>query len=242
MKSKVKYIHTEMVHNTKAPSIIVPLILQYVSPKSVVDFGCGLGTWIKIFKDNGAEEILGLDGEWCNTGLLFKNINEHEFKYVDLEKEIKLSRKFDLVISLEVAEHISEESADIFVQSLVDAGKIILFSAAIPGQGGFNHVNEQWPSYWMKKFQNHGYYFHDVIRNKIWNNPELAYYYKQNMFIIAHESVENTWNEDDTNKISDIVHPGCFESKCKIERGERGVTCYLKLLPKSIIHRIKTLI
>jgi SAM-dependent methyltransferase len=219
MKTK-KYTHDEAFHNMAAPNIIVPIVLKtmllpppinaHYQVDSVVDFGCGVGTWLKAFKDNGVKEVLGLDGEWCNTDLLYKYIDKQHFKYVDLEMPITLDKAYDLVVSLEVAEHISEKSADAFVQSLVNAGKVVLFSAAIPGQGGDHHVNEQWPSYWQGKFGKHGYRFHDILRWKIWNHPDVDLWYKQNIFIVAHESVEIRDNDDYKKEIIDIVHPGYF--------------------------------
>jgi hypothetical protein len=104
----------------------------------------------------------------------------------DLENPIHLNKTYDLVISLEVAEHLSERAADTFVQSLVDAGKIILFAAAVPGQDGLGHINEQWPSYWENKFQQHGYKCYDLIRGKMQNYSEIEESYKQNTFFVVH--------------------------------------------------------
>jgi SAM-dependent methyltransferase len=220
-----------------APNIVVPIVLEILTKpaqhsqyhiNSIVDFGCGLGTWLRAFKNNGVEEVLGLDGKWVNTDLLFKNIGKQEFRYVDLEKPIKLDKVYDLVMSLEVAEHLSAGSADTFVQSLVNAGKIILFSAAVPGQGGFNHINEQWPSYWIEKFQQHDYVFHDVIRNKIWGCSNVDAPYKQNIFIVAHKSIEV--EKEDGNKIYDIVHPDfLFRYSQYVDDGEIGVKLFLSI-------------
>jgi SAM-dependent methyltransferase len=239
-QSKVKYVHTEEIHNMISPNIVVPIVLElYPNVKSAVDFGCGLGTWIRAFKNNGVSEILGLDGRWCNKSLLFKNIDEKEFKIVDLEKPIHLDKTYDLVISLEVAEHLSKDAADIFVQSLVNAGKVILFSAALPGQGGFNHINEQWTFYWEDKFRKHGYFFYDIIREKIWNNSNIdSWWYKQNMFIVAHESMGF---KSVSNKLSPVIHPDLFLSKINyiknIEQGKRGISYYFPLLLKSIVNK-----
>jgi cyclopropane fatty-acyl-phospholipid synthase-like methyltransferase len=238
----IKYIHDECLHNMKAPNIIVPIVLDIISPQNVVDIGCGIGTWLKAFKNKGVDDVLGLDGVWCNTDLLYKYITSQEFIYADLERPIKLDKIYDLVVSLEVAEHISEENADVFVQSLVDAGKIILFSAAIPEQGGFNHINEQWPTYWIVKFKKHGYIFHDIIRNKIWDVSEIYTYYKQNVFMVAHESVSIISKNEDI-KIFNIVHPETFEERNRyikyIETGKRGVTYYTLLLLKSIVNKFR---
>jgi len=58
-----------------------------------------------------------------------------------------------------------------------------LFSAAVPGQGGTEHVNEQWPEYWHDKFANYGFLKLDIIRKEIWLNPSVKYWYRQNTFV-----------------------------------------------------------
>jgi 2-polyprenyl-3-methyl-5-hydroxy-6-metoxy-1,4-benzoquinol methylase len=117
-----------------------------------------------VFKQSGVTEVLGVDGPWADKSLLFKNITESEFHECNLEKEVQLSKKYDLVVSLEVAEHVSNASAELFVKNLINAGSLILFSAAIPNQGGQNHINEQWLSYWEAIFEKQNYVLHDVMR------------------------------------------------------------------------------
>jgi hypothetical protein len=179
---------------------------------------------------------LGLDGKWVNKELLLKYISEPEFREVDLEQPIKLDKTYDLVVSLEVAEHLSEKSADTFVQSLADAGKIILFSAAIPKQGGFNHVNEQWPEYWIKKFKTHDYIFHDIIRGRIWDHPDVEVCYKQNIFIVAHESVKI---DVENVTIFSIVHPDHFLYLHNRLDGEIGILPGFNLFLKGIVWKFK---
>jgi cyclopropane fatty-acyl-phospholipid synthase-like methyltransferase len=219
-----------------APNLIVPVVLQYVKPKSVVDFGCGIGTWLNAFKRNGAQEILGLDGDWYNKELLFNHIKPDEFQCVDLEQPILLPKEYDLVVSLEVAEHLAEEKADVFVKSLTDAGKIILFSAAFPKQGGLNHLNEQWYTYWVQKFEKHNYRFYDIIRSKIWNNADIQHWwYKQNMFFVVHKDVDFGCQEDSFNfRDFNFLHPDVYTKSLneinKIKEGKEGVRCYIRLL------------
>ena len=138
-----KYEHSEAMHNLESPSEIVPIISDLIKPKSVVDFGCGIGTFLHVFKNNNITEVLGLDGKWVNKDLLHKYISPSEFKEVNLEESVSLEKKYDLAISLEVAEHLSEKAAKIFVKNLVNAADKVIFSAAIPNQGGQNHINEQ---------------------------------------------------------------------------------------------------
>ena len=121
----------------------------------------------------GVNDVLGIDGSWVNKDLLHKYINPEEFLEHNLEKKIKLDKKYDLVLSLEDAEHLDKDSADVFVQNLVNSGNLILFSAAIPNQGGQNHINEQWLTYWEEKFAKYNYVIQDIIRPIFWNNSEF---------------------------------------------------------------------
>ena len=82
----------------------------------------------------------------------------------DLTHPLQLDRQFDLVLSLEVAEHIPAGRAATFIDSLVRHGDAILFSAAIPRQGGEQHINCQWPSWWAELFTQRGYQTFDLVR------------------------------------------------------------------------------
>lgn len=231
------YIHTEDVHNTKAAKVVVPLILDLVPLKSILDVGCGIGTWLKVFIDYGINDFLGVDGDYVNRNQL--QIENTHFISHDLTTPLSLKREFDLVLSLEVAEHLPKNAANAFVESLVTHGKTILFSAAIPGQGGQNHLNEQWPEYWMAKFAKHGYFFHDVIRPLIWENSNVDYWYRQNIFLVNKKS-----NSGDNFK--SVVHPHLFnkvlnnqiEYKNSLMKGQQGVKLAFKIFYNSLLYKI----
>ena len=165
---------------------IVPLLLKLIEPGSVIDVGCGLGSWLSIFQKHHISDILGVDGDFISRRSLL--IPEKSFLAHDLTSPLELERKFDLVLSLEVAEHLPEKIAGVFVQSLVDLGEVILFSAAIPFQGGTGHINEKWQDYWAERFSKHGYKAVDCIRPRIWNMPNVASYYAQNILLYVKES------------------------------------------------------
>lgn len=246
MAVKTKYLHTSKMHNMESPRIIVEKILEIETPKSVIDFGCGLGTFLKAFKEKGISDVLGLDGNWVNRSLLEEYLDENEFLVVDLESKINIKKKYDLAISLEVAEHLSKEKAAIFVENLVNASEVILFSAAIPFQGGQNHINEQWIEFWQDEFSKHNYVFYDVIRNKIWNNTNVKWWYKQNMFIVS--SKENIFDKNhdlNSNSILNLIHPEHYLLKAKehidFRLGKSRAKEYLKLFIKSILYNLRIL-
>jgi hypothetical protein len=104
---------------------------------------------------------------------------------MDLSAPTMLTSKFDLVQSLEVAEHLPERSADNFISFLCSLGPVVLFSAAIPFQGGTNHINEQWPEYWARLFLKHGFLPFDAIRDQVWDDPIVTFYYAQNALLFV---------------------------------------------------------
>jgi SAM-dependent methyltransferase len=161
--------------------VVVPLILKLTSAQSVVDIGCGSGVWLNVFKKFGVEDILGADGLHVPQEILA--IPTERFVRFDLSQPFSFSRSFDLVVSLEVAEHLPEKSAATFVTSLTQLGPMILFSAAIPFQGGTNHVNEQWPEYWSDLFEKSDYMPVDCLRDRLWREEAVDWWYAQNMLV-----------------------------------------------------------
>ncbi len=150
MNQQAKYVYDPEHHNLDAPREIVPFLIDKFHPQSVVDVGCGNGTFLSVFLENGIKDILGLDGGWVNRSELY--IDGAFFLEKDLEKDLSINRKFDMVLCLEVAEHLSGDVADNFINNLTNLGDIIIFSAAIINQGGQNHINEQPFDYWIEKF------------------------------------------------------------------------------------------
>jgi SAM-dependent methyltransferase len=169
---------------------IVPIILDLVQVRSVIDVGCGTGEWLSEFQKHGIEDVWGVDGDWVNERMLA--IPVERFVPLDLTQRIDLGRRFDLVVSLEVAEHLPELSAETFVDSLTRLGSKVIFSAAVPNQGGKGHLNEQWQAYWAQLFDDRGYAAVDCIRNKVWTNEEVFWWYAQNILVyVAREQLES---------------------------------------------------
>lgn len=201
--SKVLYVHDEVTHNSSAAEQVLPVLFEVYQPKSIVDVGCGLGNWIEVAKKMTGSTITGVDGDYVNRSLL--KINEEEFVEKDLTKPFDLNKKYDLAICLEVAEHLPESSAKGFIQSLTNHADVIMFSAALPGQGGQNHINEQWPSYWQEHFNNCGFEMIDFFRFKIWDNTKIEYWYKQNLFLVVKKG--HLLSESNSKLAYSLVHP-----------------------------------
>ena len=179
---------------------------------SAIDFGCGVGTWLSVLKEKSVREIQGLDGPWVEQALL--EIPMENFRQIDFEEMIKLDKKYDLAISLEVAEHLSEKSANGFVDSLTTASNFILFSAAIPFQGGNGHINEQWPDYWASMFAKRGFVILDCVRGKIWNDKQIPPWYRQNILLFIKKEEKHRVKvrkiEYSNNVPMSLVHPDTY--------------------------------
>jgi SAM-dependent methyltransferase len=186
--------HTSVI--LQAARIIMPFLLRLTRPKSVIDVGCALGAWLKVFEENGAERIRGLDGLYVDRSKLL--IESACFTPVDITEAVTVHRavtfrpdeQYDLAVCLEVAEHLPESSAPALVRTLTTLAPLILFSAAIPGQGGIGHVNEQWPAYWKSLFQKCGFQRLDPIRRHIWRDDRVPFWYRQNIFLyVSHDAI-----------------------------------------------------
>jgi SAM-dependent methyltransferase len=167
----------------RSAAVLVPLVAGLVQPRSVLDVGCGTGAWLAAFAAAGATEVVGVDGDYVPRERL--KIPPASFLPRDLAEPLDLGRRFDLVMSLEVAEHIPPGRADAFADSLTRHADVLLFSAAIPFQGGEGHVNEQWPAYWAERFAARGFRAIDCLRPRLWSDARVQWWYAQNAVLYA---------------------------------------------------------
>jgi SAM-dependent methyltransferase len=209
-KAFYRYVHQKAQESAQQ---VVPEVLRLVKARSVIDVGCGPGAWLKAFVQCGISDYQGIDSSWVKNEL---QIPTERFICHDLTRPLTLERTFDLVVCLEVAEHLPAENAESFVNLLTGLGPVILFSAAIPNSGGTRHINEQWPDYWIERFAARNYLVLDCLRKKFWKNPKVAWFYSQNMFLYVHrESLANypilheLWNHNPEPPLT-MVHPDQF--------------------------------
>jgi len=159
------------------------LLSNLLRPDSVLDVGCGRGGWLAAWESAGCAQVCGVDGDYVDRTQL--HIAPQLFQKADLSVQFDLGRRFDLVQCLEVAEHIPPQSATVLVDSITRHGDTVLFSAAEPGQGGLQHINERPLDYWRGLFAARGYEAFDAVRPRIYMKKQVEPWYRFNSIIYA---------------------------------------------------------
>lgn len=202
-----EFFDFEQAMAQRAAQIILPDVILRAGARSVIDIGCGTGAWISIAKTLGAQ-ILGVDGYVDSTKLL---IDDDEFVPLDLIRGHFDCYGWDLALCLEVAEHLPEECSAKLVESLCSAD-FVLFSAAIPNQGGVGHINEQLLTWWETLFAAHGYKGTEDVRKRHWTDSRIPDFYRQNIILFSRpERLEHIGYE--VSRLTDAVHPDLARAK-----------------------------
>jgi SAM-dependent methyltransferase len=225
---------------------VVPFVIELIQPKHIIDVGCGLGAWLSVFKEHGVEDILGIDGDYVDVNKL--KISQKYFMDHDLTKPLSIEKTFDLVVSLEVAEHLPAQNAESFVNGLVKLGPVILFSAALPYQPGEHHYNCQWPNYWANLFYKKGYVLFDCLRMKFWQNKNVDWWYSQNMLLFVRQSslsnyptLKNHFSFTTSEPVS-LVHPELYQlQQTTYQNLEASKISMKSVLKRKIKHTLKSL-
>lgn len=167
---------------------IAEILFPLLRPKSVLDVGCGRGGWLRAWKAAGASTIFGIDGSYVDRAKLA--ITPEEFQAVDLAQPFDLGRSFDFVQCLEVGEHLPPPASARLIESIARHGDIVLFSAALPGQGGTQHINERPIEHWRALFAQNGYRAYDFLRPAIEGRKEVEPWYRFNTLLYANSAGE----------------------------------------------------
>ena len=162
---------------------VAALLLGEMTIASLLDIGAGHGAWAAEWKAAGVKDVLAVDGDYVDRDRLA--VPKANFRAHDLSTPLDLERTFDLVQTLEVAEHLPGAKADLFVDNLAAHGDVILFSAAVPHQGGEHHVNEQPPEYWREKLKARGFAVFDFVRPRLAGRGEVMPWYRFNTYLYA---------------------------------------------------------
>lgn len=175
------FYDNQSIGSYQSAKVILGILFQAIKVRSILDVGCGVGTWLRAAKELGCRECVGVEGKWVVNKMQPKN--GVIIKIQNLEKKIKINKKYNLTISMEVAEHLTPKRAKSFVRDLCRSSDIILFSAATPAQGGVNHLNEKPISFWASIFLKHGFIPFDVIRPLVKHNTKVEPWYRKNSIL-----------------------------------------------------------
>lgn len=239
--------YSSIASGSKASAMrLLSIYARFATVESVLDIGCGAATWLESAQQVfslSADQLTGLDGVYAKPAHAGK---QFRFVYQDLQERVDLSgEQFDLMVCVEVAEHLPVSRADSFVRELVSHGNSIIFGAAIPNQGGTGHVNEQWPDYWANKFAEHGYVQLDMFRMELWDAKEVMGWYSQNTFLYVkaessqHQALVARGVLNQVRLPDRVVHPSVFGlAACE----SAGVRRLAKALPKAVGRTILSLI
>ena len=227
--------------NTRSAEVVVPLLIEMldgqVDVESVLDVGCGIGTWLAVFLQHGITDVRGLDGAHVDPDALA--IPPALFTACDLAQPPALDHRYSLALCLEVGEHLPARLADTLVDLLTAASDVVAFSAAVPGQGGQAHLNEQWPAYWARKFQARGYRCHDGLRHRLWNEEDVEWWYRQNLLLFIRDGVAPALP---AMHPPSLVHPGLlahtherYRLALRQKGGVRGVARELGFMARRLL-------
>lgn len=200
--------------------IYVDHLWHFFQPTSVLDVGCGRGSWLTAWREKGVRRVIGFDGEWNRADQMIDP--SISFKPVDLNQPFNVEGSVDLTMSLEVAEHLRPQSAPVFVESLARTSDIVLFSAAFPRQGGPGHLNEQRPTYWARLFGEHDFIPFDLLRPTFWSDDRIPFWYRQNSFIYVKKDTDSLRRLTSRAVqplthigFMDCVHPALYSGKVR---------------------------
>jgi hypothetical protein len=216
-----KFYETNFPDSKTSAQLILSHVLEvFPAIESAVDVGCGTGVWLAVLKEKGVKTIQGYDGAWV-LGAEALAIPRECFFPADLNRPLEADRTFDLAISVEVAEHLEPTSSATFVHTLTRLSDLILFSAAVPGQGGTNHINEQWPAYWVDLFRHESFEVVDLLRSVIWDEPQIPYWYRQNLLVFINNRTKSDLVQSlkrDCRPPLCLIHPDLYLFKDRFFR------------------------
>jgi SAM-dependent methyltransferase len=246
------YHDEKKVPALRAAERILPIVFSLVDVESMVDVGCGPGSWLVAAQRLGVPRLTGVEGEWARAWFddAFQVARGYELVFANLEDELRLPASYDLAVCIEVVEHLSPARGESFVADLCRCAPHVLLGAAIPGQQGPNHLNTRWTSYWAACFDAHGFLPLDVVREQVWNDPALLLPVRQNPVLFVREDCYERAAQralalpPTAENALDRVHPDLYAEYVRASRGPEafGVRDRVRLaagIPGAAVRRLR---
>ncbi len=165
---------------------IASVIFELYHPTTVVEFGCGPGHLSKELAKLGVQ-ITAVDGyskpKFEDLSVEFSPLNLNDSAAI---ANYFVDKHFDLAISLEVAEHLQPEASATLIEWLTKVAPVVIFAAAVPGQGGHGHINLRPRENWHKEFTQYNFVAADRIREKLRPYSNVAVWYRHNIVDYVH--------------------------------------------------------
>lgn len=245
------FYETQLTESYASAKIYSQHLAEVYRPKSVADFGCGRGPWLKAFKELGAERVVGFDGPWNRQENMIDPAIE--FNPVDLNDAVVsglANERFDLAMTLEVVEHLIPDRSASAVKALCNLADVVMFGAAFLHQPGTDHINTRLHSFWAELFVENDYAVYDYFRPTMWGRQDVPYWYQQNTFLYVKNghpvqtSLEKAGHQPIKKlELLDAVHPELFlllAEESGISKADREIREKLKgALPKEVVKIIQ---
>jgi SAM-dependent methyltransferase len=238
----IEYCHRQNRHSIAGAAAALPQILCGWRPRSILDVGCGTGTWMRAALDVGVRDVFGIDGVEVDADDLAVEASRRTI--LDLTQAWRLERRFDLLLCLEVAEHLGEPNGPALIDALVAHTDYVVFSAACPSQQGQHHVNCQWPEYWQSIFNQREFVCSDEVRWRIWDDERIEPWYRQNIFVATRDK-SMAGREP---RIRSVIHPKMWSNSSAeaVEHGYASWQWYVSCIPlafsRKALRRLKKII
>jgi hypothetical protein len=205
-------------------------ILPTGTPSSLVDFGGGAGSWCVAAQQLGVDQVLLVDQ--CPSSQVIKSLNNsHNFLWCELDKGIPSVGSYDIAISIEVVEHLPDAQGRSLIGRLTETSNIVLFAAAIPGQGGIGHINEQLHEYWHNLFLSYGFTCHDILRWRLITNQKLPWWIRQNIFVYSNASYPSLTHHYNHLNDLELIHP---DNLRRLVHGKLDTSTIIRSLPSAL--------
>ncbi len=182
-----KYYERHFAQYRKWENKIGEYLYEELKPNSVLDLGCGVGSYLEGFLNAGCKNLLGIELSFSDVEkYIVEDIRSHIIEG-DVTTSLNLNRKFDCVISFEVGEHIAPYGTEKFIDNLIlCSDRYIILTAAPPGQRGTGHINLRSKDFWIESIVSKGFLYREDLVEKYrvkWKEFNVEKYILNNLMV-----------------------------------------------------------